>query len=234
MHFCSRPKIASAAALMALVGLGGCTSHGELVVDEGVGITAIRTACPAVGIADYTGDMTLLRDAGDKTGTSSQDIDVVASMTHVRAACDQAGVKLDSRSSNAGGLVHSTVSFDVQARRTDTHGARDVALPYFVTVMRGGNVVIAKSIGTVAVHFNDGEARGAGHANGTAIIDKAEATLNRDIRDRITKKRRAGEADAATDPLADPDVKAAVARATFEVLVGFQLNDQQLAYNATR
>ena len=30
------------------------------------------------------------------------------------------------------------------------------------------------------------------------------------------------------------DVKAAVARATFEVLVGFQLNNDQLGYNATR
>ncbi len=32
----------------------------------------------------------------------------------------------------------------------------------------------------------------------------------------------------------DPDVKAALARAEFEVLVGFQLNQDQLAYNATR
>ena len=32
----------------------------------------------------------------------------------------------------------------------------------------------------------------------------------------------------------DPAVKAAVARATFELLVGFQLTEQQLAYNATR
>ena len=229
MQFCSRRNIASAMALMALA---GCASHGELVVDEGVGVTAVRTACPAIGIPDYTGDMTLLRDGDGKGGAASQDIDVVAAMTNVRAQCDQAGIKLDAR--QAGGLVHSTVSFDVLARRTDTRGARDVALPYFITVMRGGNVVIAKSVGTVTMHFADGEARGQGHADGTAIIDKAEATLNRAIRDRITKKRRAGEADAASDPLADPDVKAAVARATFEVLVGFQLNDQQLAYNATR
>jgi hypothetical protein len=29
-------------------------------------------------------------------------------------------------------------------------------------------------------------------------------------------------------------VRTAVARATFELLVGFQLTDEQLAYNATR
>ena len=32
----------------------------------------------------------------------------------------------------------------------------------------------------------------------------------------------------------DPSIKAAVARATFELLIGFQLTEQQLAYNATR
>ena len=40
--------------------------------------------------------------------------------------------------------------------------------------------------------------------------------------------------DAALDPLADPQVRAAVQRATFEVLIGFQLTQDQLAYNATR
>ena len=35
-------------------------------------------------------------------------------------------------------------------------------------------------------------------------------------------------------PLADPAVRAAVANATFEHLVGFQLTQDQLRYNATR
>ena len=58
--------------------------------------------------------------------------------------------------------------------------------------------------------------------------------LERTARECITRKRKAGDADAAVDPLAEPEVKAAVARATFEVLVGFQLDQNQLAYNATR
>jgi hypothetical protein len=36
------------------------------------------------------------------------------------------------------------------------------------------------------------------------------------------------------DPLARPEVRQAVLRATFEALVGFQLTDAQLKYNATR
>ena len=50
----------------------------------------------------------------------------------------------------------------------------------------------------------------------------------------LTRPRKAGEADAAIDPLSDPGVRAAVASATFEQLVGFQLTEDQLKYNATR
>ena len=51
---------------------------------------------------------------------------------------------------------------------------------------------------------------------------------------RITRKRRAGDTDAAVDPLARPEVRTAVNRATFEVLIGFQLSQDQLKYNASR
>ena len=55
-----------------------------------------------------------------------------------------------------------------------------------------------------------------------------------DIRDKITEERRPGDPDAALDPLADPEVRAALDRANFELLVGFQLTEDQLEYNATR
>jgi len=41
-------------------------------------------------------------------------------------------------------------------------------------------------------------------------------------------------ADAAIDPFAQPDVKAALQRTSFELLVGFNLTQDQLRYNATR
>ncbi|MBS0482946.1 MAG: hypothetical protein JSR96_12540, partial [Proteobacteria bacterium] len=106
--------------------------------------------------------------------------------------------------------------------------------PYFVTVLRGGSAVTAKRVGQVTLNFADGQERAQVSGTGSAYIDKAEATLPADIRDRITRRRKAGEADAAIDPLSQPDVKAAVARATFEVMVGFQIDQGQLTYNATR
>jgi hypothetical protein len=206
--------------LLATAALAGCRSKGDLVLDNGIGVTAIRNACPAVGMADYTGDITLFRAPGQ---TDAGSLDLAAAMTGVRGECSP---KSDP--------VLSTVSFKVQALRYDTHGARHVTLPYYVTVLRGGTAVVAKRIGQVSLDFADGQAPAETVASASATIDRAEASLPRDIADRLTRKRRAGDADAATDPLTDPEVKSAVTRAHFEVLVGFQLNDAQLKYNATR
>jgi hypothetical protein len=215
-----RPAYALCAA-SALALLGGCAKKGEIVVDEGVGITAIRSTCPAVGVPDYTGDVTNFRVPGDKTAGN---IDVVATMTNVRLQCNE----------GEGAKVYATVSFDVLAKRTDTTTARQVTLPYFVTVLQGGTTVASKRVGMVTINFAAGQDRAQAKGTGSAYIDRAAATLPQEIRERITRKRKPGDSDAAVDPLSDPQVRTAVARATFEMLVGFQLTNDQLAYNATR
>ena len=213
------PRTRLYAAVILAAALVGCRGTGDLVVDEGVGITAVRSACPAVGVPDYTGDITVFRDAG----TTADNIDVVGALTNLRSTCNEAGEK-----------VLSAATFDVLARRTDTRGARQVTLPYFVTVLRGGSAVISKRVGAVTINFADGQERAQASGSASAYIDKAEASLPADIREQITRKRKAGDSDAAVDPLSRPEVKAAVARATFDVLVGFQLTQDQLTYNATR
>ena len=213
------PKTLMASSLIVLA-LAGCRTKGDIVVDDGVGITAVRGACPAVGIPDYTGDVTLFTVPGS---TDSNAIDVVAAMTNVRNQCN-----------DTGDHVYAGVTFDVLGRRSDVRGARQVQLPYFVSVLRGGTAVISKRVGTVTLNFADGQERAQASAQGGAFIDRAESTLPADIRERLTRRRRAGDTDAAVDPLSDPEVKAAVARASFEVLLGFQLDERQIAYNATR
>ncbi|ODU81617.1 hypothetical protein [Novosphingobium sp. SCN 63-17] len=214
--------IGSAIGAALLAGtLSGCVkSKGELVVDDSVGVTALRDPCPRVAIPEYAGDVTLF---SDPKRTDSGALDVTASITNLRSTCDQGTEKL-----------YTVATFDVLARRSDTRGARHVELPYFSSVMRGGNVVIAKRVGTVSIDFADGQDRATGHAKAASYVDRAQATLPEEIRNRLSRKRRAGDADAAIDPLAQPDVRAAIARATFELLVGFQLTDQQLTFNATR
>ena len=207
-------------ALAAVAALAACSQKGELVVDQGVGISSVLTVCPAVGIPDYTGDITTFRSAGDKTVGS---LDVSAAMTDLRTTCNDSAAQ-----------IYSEATFTVNARRTDTRGARIVSLPYFVTVLRGGNAVVSKRIGMVTVAFADGQERASATAKAGSTISRADASLPDDIREKITKRRRAGDAEAALDPLADPEVKAAIARTRFEMLVGFQLTEDQLAYNVTR
>lgn len=208
------------AAIMITAALGGCKRAGDIVVQQGVGITAIRSVCPAVGVPDYTGNITLFSPASARTQDA---LDLTATITNVRSQCDETGDE-----------VYSTATFDVLAQRRDVRGARTVELPYFSTVVRGGNAVIAKRIGTVTLQFADGEERAQGSGTAGALVNRFEATLPADIRERITRRRRSGEEEAAVDPLNDPEVRTAIARATFELLIGFQLSEDQLAYNATR
>lgn len=210
-------RIVSTIAMVTV--LAACSRSGDLVVTEGVGITAIRSVCPPVGVPDYTGDITTFRGGA----TTSAALDVTATITNVRSTCNDTGEK-----------VYTAADFDVLARRTDTRGARRVELPYFSTVLRGNSAVVSKRVGTIVIDFADGQERAQGSGKAGAFVDRAAATLPEDIRREITRKRKAGDDDAALDPLAKPEVQAALARANFELLIGFQLNQEQFAYNVTR
>ena len=201
-----------------LLMLGACSREGEL--DPLGGIRVARSACPAVGVPAYTGDITLFDPPQSRDARA---IDVTATITNLKTTCDETGPE-----------VIATTTFDVIARRRDTAAPREVILPYFVTIVRGGNVVVAKRISRVALSFAAGQDRTSTTAQGSSTITRSAATLPEDVRKQIVRKRKPGEQDAAIDPLAEPGVRAAVARASFELLVGFQLTPDQLQYNATR
>ena len=213
-------KIVFHAAPLALLVLAGCAKDGVLDVNSGVGVTATRTGCPTVAVADGTGDITLFMQGAPQNADS---VDVVASITKVRPSCNATGAK-----------IYSVADFEVQARRSDARGARSVTLPYFSTVVQGGTAVVAKRIGQVTINFADGQYRAQAAGKGAAYIDPASAALPPEIVEKITRKRKPGDADAALDPMADPEVRAAIQRASFELLLGFQLTEDQLRYNVTR
>ncbi|MCW3836081.1 hypothetical protein ACFQ1E_08515 [Sphingomonas canadensis] len=206
---------------IALAVLGGCSRTGEIAAaGGGAGITALRTPCPYVAVPAATGDVTLFSSPTVRTEDA---IDVTAALTNVTSTCADEGEQ-----------VTTSVNFEVFARRTNGEGARDVQLPYFVALVRGGSSVVAKRIGTVTLHFEPGQLRASATGSGSTVVNRAAATLPQEVRDRLTKRRKAGEQEAAMDPLSDPAIRTAVLSATFEALVGFQLTDDQLKYNATR
>jgi len=198
--------------------LAGCARQGEF--DSSGGIIIKRDACPAVAVPSHTADITLF---DPPASLDSRAIDVVADITNVRSSCADSGED-----------VVVSASFDVQARRSNASGARDVVLPYFATVVQGGRVIVSKRVSRVSIHFNDGDLRAETKGSASAYVNRAAVTLPADVQERITRKRKAGDADAAIDPMADPQVREAVSRASFELLLGFQLTQGQLQYNATR
>jgi hypothetical protein len=208
------------AALLAVTMLSACRHAGDVTEENGGGIYSVRSACPIAGVPAGTGDVTLFNPPNS---TDSRAIDVTATITDVRAVCQDSGSD-----------VVSTTTFTIVALRRDPGPARQVLLPYFNVALRGGATVSAKQIGQAAINFAPGDIHGWTRVQATIRVNRAAATLPANVREILTRPRKAGEAEAAVDPLADPGVRAAVANATFEQLVGFQLSQDQLRYNVTR
>jgi hypothetical protein len=206
--------------LLALTALGACRHSGDLTQESGGGVYAVRTTCPLLGVPAGTGDITTFNPPQSR---DSRAIDVTATITDLRATCQ-----------DAGNDVVSTATFTVVALRRDAGPARQVILPYFDVALRGGGAVVAKRIGQVALNFPAGSVHAWARAQATVRVNRGAATLPVNVRRILTRPRKAGEAEAAIDPLADPAVRASVANATFEHLIGFQMTQDQLRYNATR
>ncbi len=210
------PRLTLLFPVLALV-TAGCA--GEDVVEDG-GVVITRSACPAVAIPASTGDITLFDPPASRDARA---IDVVAYVTNVRSTCNDAGAN-----------IVTTATYEVNARRRDAAGAREVILPTFTTVVQGGTNIIAKRTSRVALRFADGQLRASTTGGSTTQVSRAATTLPDAVRTKLTRRRKTGDVDAAVDPLTDPEVRTAVSRASFEMLVGFQLTPEQLAYNATR
>lgn len=195
----------------ALLALGGCGAGDPLRVE--------RSICPALATLQWGSDITLFQPPGSFDADA---IDVQASITNLRGGCTEAG-----------DAVASTATFDVVAQRRSAAGAREVTLPFFASVVRAGDQIIAKQTGSVTLRFADGQLRATAPASIQARTSRAASTLPPEINDRITRERKPGDPDAALDPMADPLVRDAVRQASFELIVGFQLTEAQLLYNGT-
>jgi hypothetical protein len=208
------------AALAAVILLSACRHAGDVTSENGGGVYAVRSACPIAGVPAGTGDITLFNPPNS---TDSRAIDVTAAITDVRTSCQ-----------DSGNDVVSTATFTIVGMRRVPGPARQVVVPYFDVALRGGATVAAKQIGQAVLNFGPGSLHAWARVQATIRVNRGAATLPANVRAILTRPRKAGEAEAAIDPLADPAVRQAVANATFEHLVGFELTQDQLRYNATR
>ena len=208
------------AALVALTLLSACRHAGDITDENGGGVYAVRSDCPIAGIPTGTGDITLFNPSDSR---DSRAIDVTATITKLRSFCQ-----------DAGNDVVSTVTFTVTGLRRDAGPERQVILPYFDVALRGGSQIEAKQVGAVALNFPAGSQHAVTQAQASIRVNRGAATLPANVRAILTRPRKAGETDAAIDPMSDPVVERAVANSTFEHLIGFQMSEDQLKYNATR
>ena len=208
------------AAIFAVTLLSACKHTGEITADNGGGVYAVRSACPIAGIPAGTGDVTLFNPSGSIAASA---IDVTAAINDVRTTCN-----------DTGNDVISTATVTIVGLRRDVGPARQVVLPYFNIALQGGSKIAAKQVGQAVLNFPAGSAHAMTQVQAIVRVNRGVATLPEEVRRTLTRPRKAGEAEAAVDPLTDPAVRSAVANATFEHLIGFQLSQDQLRYNATR
>ena len=179
-----------------------------------------RSPCPAVAVPAYLGDVTLLRPGG---ADDARNIDIVAAITNVRDTCLEGEATLTT-----------DISFEVVARRDDAGPARSVSLPVFASIIQGSNLVLSKQLVPVTVNFAAGATRATASAGVRSDVARSQTQLSPELQAKINRKRKPSDPDAAIDPLADPEVRAALRAASFEVLLGFQLDEAGLAYNVTK
>ena len=208
------------AALLSVALLSACRHAGDITAENGGGVYAVRSDCPIAGVPAGTGDITLFNPPNS---TAASAIDITAAITDVRATCQDGATD-----------VVSTATFTIVALRREAGPARQVVLPYFDVALQGGTNVVAKRVGQAVLNFAQGDLHAWARVQATVRVNRGAATLPANVRQILTRPRKAGEAEAAIDPLADPAVRAAVANATIEHLIGFQLTQDQLKYNATR
>ena len=188
--------------------LGACNRNPLLVK---------RSSCPAVAIPTYAGQYTRFNPAQSRDADA---IEFTAQISDVQSNCVEGTDTL-----------MTDLTFTVTAQRRKPGPAQQVYLPIFVALAQGGNVLVSKQVTGVLVKFEEGQLRAEARGGARAEVHRSAVALPADVQARITRERRPEELDALVDPLSDPQVRAAVRAASFEVLVGFQLDDASLAYN---
>jgi hypothetical protein len=185
-------KILSCMALPLV--LSACASSNPLEVR--------RTSCPALSVPKHTGSLTRFSQAGR---FDTQDVRLVATIVQLSDTCIE----------NANG-VNTAVSFTISAVRPTKGAADSVQLPYFITVVKDGETLIAKQVYGTSLEFADGATSGS--VRQVVTVKTPEVPLP-------PKPKKNNEIDEFAPP-----PKPAV----YEILVGFQLTNDDVVYNISK
>jgi hypothetical protein len=150
------------------------------------------------------------------TGTLTRFTGAARTQEQVEFSAFINGVNSNCTDATQGNGVTSDVTFDIVATRPDSKGALSATVPFFVVVMNEGTKMLAKQVYEANISFADGQ-------GATSVRQRVQADTPRLPPPPPQPKRQ--------DPFGDVP---APPRGTFEVLIGFQLNDRDAVYNITR
>ncbi len=180
--------------------------------------SATRSACPAVAIPAATGDITLFNPA--------------AAVMRPRSTWSPTSPTC-ARPATRAAPTSSPTSPSTSTRSAATAAARArSSCPISRSRCRAAPRSSRRASAGSACASPTASCAPAPRPSATGQVSRAAVTLPEDVRQQITRRRKPGDPSAAIDPMADPAVREAVRKASFEVLVGFQLTQEQLAYNA--
>lgn len=167
-----------------------------------------RTSCPAVAVVKYANSYTQFAPGANYRANG---LELSAQLSDVQVAC---------RESKTGDAV-STVSFEVSAGRASATGGSQVTVPYFIAVIEDGTTILSKQVYSAPLQFADGSLHSQVRQSVSATTPFVPLPPEPD-----RKKKREQFQEFAED--SRPKA------AKYEILVGFQLTEEQAAYNVQR
>jgi hypothetical protein len=167
-----------------------------------------RTSCPAVAVVKYTNNYAQFAPGSN---FSASGLELSAQMGDVTVSC------LEGK----GGAPVTQVNFEVSAARASASSASQQVIPYFVTIIEDGQTILSKNVYGAPLQFADGALRSAVRQSFSA------STPFVPLPPAPEKKKRKEQFQEFAE---DSRPKAA----RYEILIGFQLTEQQAAYNVQR
>jgi hypothetical protein len=167
-----------------------------------------RTSCPAVAVVKYTNNYAQFAPGSN---FSASGLELSAQMDGVTVTCQE----------GKGGAPVTQVNFEVSAARASASSASQQVIPYFVTIVEDGQTILSKNVYGAQLQFADGALRSTVRQSFSATTPYVPLPPAPD-----KKKRK----DQFEDFAEDSRPKAA----RYEILIGFQLTEEQAAYNVQR
>jgi hypothetical protein len=167
-----------------------------------------RTSCPAVAVIKYANTITGFRQGG---GQDQSDVDFTGQISNVSVNC---------RNGKGDSAAQSVVSFDIGGQRGSVNGAASQSIPYFVTVVQDGTTIISKTSYLAVLQYND--------KNGRSVARESFVANTPGVPLPAAPKKKRTEAEFLDE------AESAQKAAKYEILIGFQLTDEQALFNITK